>query len=83
MFRKLGFHNELHNGLLPFAGNYSPDRRCAASGWLSKCEQCREEESHVLSGKCTIYGEIRNRFSTWRIRNSDWIQDPGSWIVDS
>ena len=50
-------------GLLPFAGNYSKDKRFARSNWLCKCGESREEESHLLSGVCEIYGEIRDKYS--------------------
>ena len=50
-------------GLLPFAHNYSKDKRFARSDWLCKCGESREEESHLLSGDCEIYGEIRDKYS--------------------
>ena len=50
-------------GLLPFAGNYSKDKRFARTEWLCKCGEAREEESHLLSGVCEIYGEIRDKYS--------------------
>ena len=46
-------------GLLPFAGNYSRDKRFARTDWLCRCGQAKEEEQHLLSGKCEVYGEIR------------------------
>ena len=45
-------------GMQPFAGNYSHDRRFARSEWLCQCREAREEESHLLSGNCPVYGEI-------------------------
>ena len=45
-------------GLQPFAGNYSHDRRFAGSQWLCKCQEEREEEAHLLSGQCKVYGDL-------------------------
>ena len=42
-------------GLQPFAGNYFHDRRFAGSQWFCKC---REEEAHLLSGQCKVYGDL-------------------------
>ena len=49
--------------LQPFAGNYSNNKRYARSGWLCKCKMAREEEGHLLSGKCTVYGDLTQNFS--------------------
>ena len=49
-------------GMLPFAGNYSKDKRFAHSDWLCKCGEAKEEESHLLSGNCEVYGELRNKY---------------------
>ena len=48
--------------MLPFAGNYSKDVRFARTDWLCRCGKEREEESHLLSGNCNVYGEIRGRY---------------------
>ena len=45
-------------GLQAFAGNYSHDRRFAGSQWLCKCREEQEEEAHLLSGQCKVYGEL-------------------------
>ena len=44
-------------GLLPFAGNFSHDKRFAKSNWLCRCGM-KETESHISSGTCQIYGDI-------------------------
>ena len=49
-------------GLQPFAGNYSNDRRYSHTNWLCRCRMYREEESHLLSGNCEVYGDIRRRY---------------------
>ena len=45
-------------GMQPFAGNYSHDNRYSKSDWLCLCKESREEESHLLSGECTVYGDL-------------------------
>ena len=49
--------------MLPFAGNYAKDKRFARSNWLCKCGEVKEEESHLLSGNCEVYGDIRGNYS--------------------
>ena len=48
-------------GLENFAGNYSNDRRFSSSEWLCRCEEAREEESHLTSGKCKVFGDLNER----------------------
>ena len=45
------------------AGNFAKDRRFARSECLCKCGEVREEESHLISGNCEVYGEIRRKYS--------------------
>ena len=49
-------------GLQDFAGNYSHDRRFAKSNWLCQCKTNREEEGHIISGKCDVYEDLRTKF---------------------
>ena len=44
-------------GLLPFAGNFSKDKRFAKSNWLCRCGE-KENESHIKDGICPIYSDI-------------------------
>ena len=46
-----------------FAGNYSHDNRFARSGWLCLCLESREEESHLKSGDCKVYGDLTYKYS--------------------
>ena len=46
-----------------FAGNYSHDKRFARSNWMCLCEKSREEESHILSGECQVYGDLVDNYS--------------------
>jgi exonuclease III len=46
----------------PFGGNYTKDRRFHKSNWMCKCQQEKEEESHLLSGDCPVYGDIIGGF---------------------
>ena len=56
-------------GLQPFAGNYSHDKRFYKTGWLCRCRDSRENESHLLSGNCEVYGEIREKYDN--LNNDD------------
>ena len=49
-------------GMQPFAGNYSRDRRFAKTGWLCRCQKAREEEGHLLSGNCEMFGKVREKY---------------------
>ena len=49
-------------GLLPFAGNYSNDKKYAKSQWLCRCGN-RENESHIIDGTCSIYNDIWQKYS--------------------
>ena len=48
-------------GLLPFAGNFAHDRRFAKTDWLCRCKTSREEEGHITSGNCQVYGGLRTQ----------------------
>ena len=48
--------------LLEFAGNYSNDRHFAKTQWLCWCKTRKEDESHLLEGNCSVYGQIRKKF---------------------
>ena len=48
-------------GLLPFAGNYSNDKRYARSNWMCRCGN-RENESHIREGICPIYNDIWQKY---------------------
>ena len=47
----------------PFAGNYSPDQRYKRSDWLCLCLESREDEAHLTSGQCTVYGDLALKYS--------------------
>ena len=49
-------------GLLPFAGNYSKDKRFAKTSWLCACGEEREEEQDLLSGNCKVYGDLAHNY---------------------
>ena len=48
-------------GLQPFAGNFSHDRRFSSSEWKCKCGEAKEQEDHLRSGECEVYGDIRRK----------------------
>jgi hypothetical protein len=49
-------------GMQPCAGNFSNDKRFASTNWLCRCKREKEEEPHLLSGNCEVYGEIRQKY---------------------
>ena len=46
----------------PFAGNYSHDTRFAGSSWLCLCSESQEEESHLLTDQCKVYGDLTLKY---------------------
>ena len=61
-------HNvrEMYKGrykMMPYAGNYQRDRRFARTEWLCRCGESKEEEQHIMSGNCEVYGEIRSAYT--------------------
>ena len=48
--------------LQPFAGNYTHSRKYANSDWLCKCKEDKENESHLTSGSCKVYGDLTSQF---------------------
>ena len=46
----------------PFAGNYSHDKRFSKSNFLCRCGVSREKESHITSGKCPVYEDLRIKY---------------------
>ena len=49
-------------GLQDFAGNYSHNRRFAKTDWLCRCRTEKEDEGHIISGKCSVYEDLRGQF---------------------
>ena len=49
--------------MMPFAGNYQRDQWFARTDWLCRCGQAKEEEGHLTSGNCEVYGDIRANYS--------------------
>ena len=48
-------------GLQNVAGNYSKDRRFAQTDWLCRCRKSRENEDHLISGECEVYGSLTQK----------------------
>jgi len=44
--------------LQPFAGNFKADKRFAKTKWLCRCGWETEQESHLVSGECPVYGDL-------------------------
>ena len=49
-------------GLTDFAGNYTHHRKFAKTDWLCLCQQSSESESHLMSGRCSVYGDLKDNF---------------------
>ena len=49
-------------GTNPFAANYSNDKRFAKTEGLCRCKRSPEEEAHLLSGNCQVFGSIREKY---------------------
>ena len=49
-------------GMQDFAGNYSHDRRYQGTRGLCKCQESREDEPHLLSGQCKVYGNLIEKY---------------------
>ena len=45
----------------PFGTNYRHDKRFKKSNFMCKCAKSEESESHLISGKCAIYGDLRKK----------------------
>ena len=44
--------------LQPFGGNYKHDKKFEKIKWMCCCGGKLEEESHLLSGECPVYGDM-------------------------
>ena len=55
-------HYRTRFSMQPFAGNYSHDTRFAGSSWLCLCSESREEESHLLTDQCKVYGDLTLKY---------------------
>ena len=54
-----------------FPGNFSHDKkRFAKSHWLCKCEESREDESHIMAGHCKVYGDLTEKYPDFTDNNS-------------
>ena len=47
-------------GLLPFANNYKNDKRFARTKWMCRCDEEKEDLSHIRS--CSIYSDITEKY---------------------
>ena len=50
-------------GLQAFEGNYANDKRFAKTNWLCRCEEAREDELHLASGQCKVFGDLTELYS--------------------
>ena len=42
----------------PFAGNFAKDIRFSKTNWKCRCALEIEQEEHLLSGDCPVYGDL-------------------------
>ena len=52
-------------GLQPFAGNYSHDQRFAKTDYMCRCLTDKETETHLMSGHCPSYSNIRGKYENF------------------
>ena len=45
------------------AGNYRNNKKYLKTGGLCRSEESREDESHLLSGRCKVFGGLTLGFS--------------------
>ena len=48
-------------GMTEFAENYKNNFKYKTTNWMCICKEEKESETHILSGKCTAYGDLRNK----------------------
>ena len=46
----------------PFAGNYPNDGRFLKTNGLCRCRLKKEDEIHLVKGKCTVYQDLRTKY---------------------
>ena len=49
-------------GLQDFAGNYSHNMKFSKTNWMCRCENEVEVEGHIVSGQCTVYGDLKSQY---------------------
>ena len=47
-------------GLLPFASNFKNDKRFAKTNWMCRCEEEKENQSHIRD--CSLYSDITEKY---------------------
>ena len=52
---------QTRTGMLPFAGNYSKDKRFSKTDWRCRCNNKTEDEKHILE-ECHLYEDIREKY---------------------
>ena len=54
---------QTRTGMLPFAGNYSMDKRFSKTSWMCRCKNAKEEEKHIRE-ECHLYEDIREKYDS-------------------
>ena len=88
-------HYRARFGLHAFAGNYSHDQQFAKTDWLCKCQQSPESESHLMAGRCKVYGDLTKNFGDLKeddnlvkffkavLERRDWLEEQENCVSDT
>ena len=57
-------------GLWNFAGNFSNNKIFSRTDWPCKCNESREDEAHLMSGRCKVYGDLTEKYDDFPDDNS-------------
>ena len=61
---------QTRTGMLPFAGNYSNDKRFSRTSWQCRCNTAKEDEKHILDG-CPLYQDILEKYENLLDRDEE------------
>ena len=61
---------QTRTGMLPFAGNYSNDKRFSRTSWQCRCNTAKEDEKHILDG-CPLYQDILEKYESLLDRDEE------------
>ena len=50
-------------GMTEFASNLKNNHKFKRTNWLSFCKEKNENENHILSGKCKVYGDLNKQYN--------------------
>ena len=62
VLRKARLLFQTRTRMLQFASNYPKDRKFLKSNWLCRCKKEIESETHLRSGQCEVYGDLKDKY---------------------